>query len=335
MRRVLITGGTGFIGFHLARRHLEHGDAVVLFDNGAKMGAQPDAALRELLAHPRLEWKRLDLTRPLPPLEALQTIDMVYHLAAINGTKLFYEMPFQVARDNLLVTLNLLEWLRGRAVGRLVYASTSEVYAGCEEVGLLTVPTDERTPVVFTQPTKVRFSYGTSKFMGEFLCGQFGHDAGIPTTTVRYHNVYGPRMGTHHVIPEFILRLRQGQRPFRIRGAGETRAFCFVDDAVEATMRVAATPAAANEIVHIGNSREEVTIRELAQVVMQVLGVHWEIEEEPSLPGSVQRRCPDTAKLRRLTGYEAAVPLRDGVARTAAWYAAEPRMVPVDAGTMR
>lgn len=318
--RILITGGAGFIGYHLAVYHQRLGDTVVIVDNLFKMQGRMDPELAALTAQRNVEYQSLDLTRPLTILAAAEGFDIVYHLAAINGTRLFYEIPYEVARTNLLVTVHLLDWLAGQRVGRLVYASTSEVYADAAVVGLLRVPTPEETPVVFTQPTSVRFSYGTSKFMGEFLALQCGRTRQMPATVVRYHNIYGPRMGEKHVIPEFIQRLERGEQPFRIYGGSQTRAFCYVDDAVAATHRVAVTPSCAGEIIHIGNAKEEITIEALARLLMSQAGQTCAIEECGAPDGSVDRRCPDTTRLKQLTGYEARVELRQGLLQTKQWY---------------
>lgn len=318
--QILITGGAGFIGCHLARHHVRLGDRVVIVDNHSKDGGVVDAEFRALASDPAVTSVQADLTRPFSLPQGLDRIDVVYHLAAINGTELFYVIPFQVARANVLMTINLLDGLAGAPVGRLVYASTSEVYAGCEPVGLLRVPTDEGIPVVFPQPTDVRFSYGTSKFLGEFLTLAFGRDRGVPVTVVRYHNVYGPRMGSRHVVPQLIQRLAAGERPLRVYGSQETRAFCYIDDAVNATVRVARTAACAGEVVHIGNPTEEIHIEALARLIMKQCGREVEIVESERRSGSVTRRCPDIAKLTRLTGFEPTVPLEAGLRRTVEWY---------------
>jgi nucleoside-diphosphate-sugar epimerase len=318
--KVLITGGAGFIGYHLACFHVRRGDEVVILDNLFKTNGQTDPEFVSLSESAKVTYLPADLTAAIRVPKAIGQIDVVYHLAAINGTRLFYEIPYEVARANLLVTLNLLDWLETQAVARLVYSSTSETYAGCGEVGLLPIPTDETVPVVFPQPTNVRFSYGTSKFMGEFLCFRFGEKHHIPTSVIRYHNIYGPRMGMKHVIPEFIIRLRDKESPFRIYGGDETRAFCYVDDAVEATFRVGTTQACEGEIVHIGNDKEEISIEALALMMMRELGETFTIQECGKRSGSVARRCPDTAKLKRLTGFEARVALKEGLAKTADWY---------------
>lgn len=318
-RTVLITGGAGFIGLHLSAAHAAQGDQVWILDHLGKQEGRIDEELRALLTRPNVRHVACDLTAPLT-LEISGRIDLVYHLAALNGTRLFYEIPYALARANLLMTLHLLDWLAEHPAGRLVYASTSEVYAGAEQLGVLRVPTDETAPVVFPQPTAVRFSYGTSKFMGEFLCLQFGQRYHVQTTVIRYHNIYGPRMGTRHVIPELLQRLAAGERPLRLYGADHTRAFCYVDDAVESTMRVGACAGAVGGIVHIGNPRAEVRIRELATLLMARLGLEVPIEEHPAPEASIRRRCPDTTALRRLTGFEPSTTLVDGLDRTIAWY---------------
>lgn len=321
--RILITGGAGFIGYHLASHHVALGDSVILLDNLSKTDGVADSDLQRLLAHAAVRFIPHDLTHPCPAsLKLPDAFDVVYHLAAINGTQLFYDIPYDVARINLLLTLNLLELLRSRRVGWLLYSSTSEVYAGAEAYQLLPIPTDERVPVVFPQPTDRRFSYGTSKFMGEVLCATFSQQSSvqIPWTIIRYHNIYGPRMGHRHVIPEFIARAQRKETPFDILGGHETRAFCYIDDAIEATYRAATTPACHGEIVHIGNATEEIRITELATLLMSLMGHQADLKERGSRSGSVSRRCPSTEKLERLTGFTPAVTLREGLSRTIDWY---------------
>ena len=156
--------------------------------------------------------------------------------------------------------------------------------------------------------------------MGEFLCLQFGQTHKVPVSVIRYHNIYGPRMGEKHVIPEFILRAARRENPFAIYGGGETRAFCHVDDAVAATHEIAVTSACDQQIVHVGNSTEEIAIQKLAEMVLSLMNVQVMIEERGRRDASVSRRCPDTSKLRRLTGFEVRVGLRQGLANAIGWY---------------
>jgi UDP-glucose 4-epimerase len=320
MKQILITGGAGFIGYHLACLHAEHGDRVILLDNFFKSEGRRDPEFEALVNRENVTLYQVDLKKPITGVDISGSIDIVYHLAAINGTRLFYEIPYEVCRDNMLLTLNLLNWLENHDAGRLLYSSSSEVYASAGKFDLLQIPTDESVPVVFPQPTDVRFSYGTSKFLGEFLCTYFGRKFDVPASVIRYHNIYGPRMGYKHVIPEFALRLKKRENPFNIYGGNETRAFCHVDDAVRATYLVATNPDCAGEIVHIGNSGEETTIHDLALLMMDIFGEKFELRERGGRSGSVSRRCPDTSKLKKLTGFEAEIDLKSGVTGTLDWY---------------
>lgn len=320
MSNILITGGGGFIGLHLARFYSDSGYHVFLLDSLLKTGTGSDPDLEEVCGRSNVHLTVVDLAEPLDDLDLPGEFDLVYHLAAINGTELFYERPYFVARTNVLTTVRLLDWLEHRRVGRLVYTSTSEVYAGAEQIGALEIPTDETVPAVFPQPTHVRFSYGLSKFLGEFLCSHSPTSAERETTVIRYHNIYGPRMGMRHVIPEFLVRIANHEDPFRLFGGGETRAFCYVDDAVAATHEVAVSAGCAGEIIHVGKSDEEITIEALARLMIQEAGEDFEIVDLGRREASVSRRCPDTTKLRQLTGFSARLPLTEGISLTREWY---------------
>ena len=322
--KVLITGGSGFIGYHLARYHLQRKDNVILIDNLFKQKGFSDPDFDSLRTSPFVQFINWDMTKPFGGLAAFKNIpddlDIVYHLGAINGTRLFYEMPYQVSRTNLLLTINLLDWLKEKKVKRFIYTSSSEVYAGAESVGALKIPTSETVPVVFSQPTNVRFSYGASKFMGEVLCINFAEKFDLPTTVIRYHNIYGPRMGNKHVIPEFIMRIKAKETPFSLTGKEETRAFCYVDDAVEGTFKIAQSKNCIGETIHVGNSEEEIRISDLAILIMDQMGFSSNIVDSGRNKGSVSRRCPDTSKLKELTGFCSKISLAEGVKQTIKWY---------------
>jgi nucleoside-diphosphate-sugar epimerase len=168
--------------------------------------------------------------------------------------------------------------------------------------------------------TAPRFAYAVSKLLGEAAFLHTARAKGFDAVVGRFHNVYGPRMGADHVVPEMSLRAMRGEDPFRVPGADQFRAFCHIDDAVEAIVRLMAAPAAAGQIVHIGNDREETNIGDLAKVVLRLAGVAPVLEPLPAPAGSVPRRCPDLTRLRELTGFEPAVPLDEGVRLTYTWY---------------
>lgn len=317
--KVLITGGAGFIGFKLAKFHASIGDRVIIFDSLFKSNQQKDRELEELLHLPNVVFYQLDLTKPIS-LELKEEIDIIYHLAAINGTKLFYEMPYELCLSNLLITINFLKFLETIKFSKIVFSSTSEVYAGAFENGLMTIPTAEDVPIIFSQPTHTRFSYASSKFVSEYLCLQFGKKFEKDISVIRYHNIYGPRMGFKHVVPEIIMRMLNNESPFNVYGATETRAFCYVDDAVNATFKVASSSQTNQEIIHIGDQNGEVNILELAKRIKGILKKDVNLIPLEGLPGSVQRRCPDTSKLRALTDFKISTNLDEGLKKSVDWY---------------
>jgi nucleoside-diphosphate-sugar epimerase len=311
--KILILGGAGFIGVHLARRLQAGGHEVTVVDDFSRGRDDPELAA---LGVPVLN---ADLTDRACYAALPRGWDHVYMLAAVVGVRNVEGDPARVIRTNTLALLNLLDWLRPGE--RLFFASTSEVYAGGVARGLVPVPTPETVPLVIEDPAAPRFAYGISKLLGEAAVIHTARARGVPYVIGRFHNVYGPRMGADHVIPELLLRAMRQEDPFRVYGMEQSRAFCYVDDATDAMSRLMTTGAASGEIVHIGN--ETVTsVGDLAKLILRVVDVEPELRNEPAPSGSVARRCPDLTKLRALTGYEPTVSLEEGVRRTFDWYRA-------------
>ncbi|MBO4161567.1 NAD-dependent epimerase/dehydratase family protein [Micromonospora antibiotica] len=314
--RALLLGGAGFIGLHLARRLVADGHQVTIVDDFSR--GRDDADLDRLRADPAVQVISGDLTGP-DTWAALPTgWDQIYLLAAVVGVRNVEQDPARVIRVNTLSALHLLDWVTPGE--RVFFASTSEVYAGGVTAGVVPVPTAETVPAMISDVAAPRFAYAASKLLGEAAFLHTARAKGFETVVGRFHNVYGPRMGADHVIPEMSLRALRGADPFPVPGADQYRAFCHVDDAVEAMLRLMGAPAAAGQIVHIGNDREETNIGDLAKLVLRVAGVSPAIAPGSAPPGSVARRCPDLSRLRELTGYEPGVSLEEGVRSTFAWY---------------
>jgi UDP-glucuronate decarboxylase len=314
--RALLLGGAGFIGLHLARRLVSDGHQVTIVDDFSR--GRDDADLDRLRSDRAVRVFSGDLTAP-DTWAALPTgWDQIYLLAAVVGVRNVEQDPARVVRVNTLAALHLLDWVVPGE--RVFFASTSEVYAGGVTAGMVPVPTPETVPTLISDITAPRFAYAVSKLLGEAAFLHTARARGFETVIGRFHNVYGPRMGADHVIPEMSLRALRGVDPFPVPGADQYRAFCHVDDAVEAILRLMAVPAAAGQIVHIGNDREETNIGDLAKLVLRVAGVSPAIEAEAAPPGSVTRRCPDLTRLRELTDFEPTVGLEEGVRGTFSWY---------------
>jgi nucleoside-diphosphate-sugar epimerase len=319
--RALVTGGAGFIGYHLSRYLADEGLDVTVLDNFAR--AEEDAEFEALTRRDNITLAKLDITDPASFEELDGGYDYVYHLAAINGTGNFYRIPDRVLKVGVLGTIHLLDWFKDQGPGKLLFSSSSEAYAGA--LGLLgddfPIPTPEDVPLVVDDPSNVRWSYGASKIIGEVALHAWAqaHDMNR-FSIIRYHNIYGPRMGFEHVIPQFIERIVKQEDPFRIYGGDATRTFCYVRDAVIATRVVMEAESTDGQVVHVGRSNDEIEITALARKLFQVAGVNPTIAQELVPEGSVRRRCPNTDRLRSLD-FEAATSLDEGLRACYEWYA--------------
>lgn len=315
--KVLITGGAGFIGFHLARVLLSRGVKVDLLDNFGR--AVRDADLDALSGHAQARIIECDLMDPSVPDTLDRDYDVMFHFAAIIGVAHVLQRPYEVLTHNVQLLANAIAAARRQsALGRLVFASTSEVYAGTLSSYGMEVPTPEDTPLVASELAQARSSYMLSKIYGEAMC----QHAGIPFTIVRPHNAYGPRMGMSHVVPELLKRAYESADGARlgVYSASHKRTFCYIDDAVEMLLRIVETPAAEGATLNLGSTDSEVTIAEVAQAVIEVVGRKLAIDPMPDTPGSPARRAPDMRRAQDMLGYKSTVRLREGIERTFEWY---------------
>lgn len=279
--KIVLTGHKGFIGSHLLNSINEKFD-VYTYDktddqdlcNNAFTSTMPDC-------------------------------DIVLHLAATNGTKLFYEQPTSVAFNNTLPTFNLVDRYQGTDT-KFIFASTCEIFNGTTDNGVYPVPTDEDVPVMFEDILNPRWSYSLPKALGENLVA----NSGLDWLIIRYFNVYGPRQ-KDHFISEFVERALQGN--YYITG-DDTRSFCYVEDAVNITNILAQN--CKNEIVNVGQSKES-KISDVAKIILEILEIDPnKLEILPSPVGSAKRRCPDISKMKRLTNYKHQYDLHKGLKLT-------------------
>ncbi|MEW5757416.1 MAG: NAD-dependent epimerase/dehydratase family protein [Pseudomonadota bacterium] len=320
MSKVLITGGAGFIGYHLANSLVAQGYQVDLVDNFSR-GVQ-DKHLEELAKHSNVTLNNLNLLNAEATQGLAVDYDHIYHLAAIIGVTHVLQRPFAVLDDNVKLTVNMLEFAkRQKKLQRFLFASTSEIYAGTLQYFTMPIPTPETTPLTVTDLKHPRTSYMLSKIYGEALCYQ----SGVPVTVFRPHNVYGPRMGMAHVVPELLKRSYETADggELQVFSVDHKRTFCYVSDAVAMLKLMAETKACEGEALNLGKQGPEVTILEAANTVLEVVGKKLKIVPQPASPGSPARRCPDMSKVKELTGYEARVDIKEGIAKTFSWYRSE------------
>jgi nucleoside-diphosphate-sugar epimerase len=322
-RRILVTGGSGFIGSALVKALLRRGEAVRVFDDNSR------GALRRLSEVERdIEFVAGDIRDAAAVDAATHDIDEVHHLAFVNGTATFYSAPDLVLDVGVKGIVNVIDACRHHGVGHLVLASSSEVYQSPPQV-----PTDESAPLVVPDPLNPRLSYGAGKIISEMMAINHGRKHFERVLIFRPHNVYGPDMGFDHVIPEFAVRLKRAIRdhpagavPFPIQGSGaETRSFCHVEDLVQGVM-IMREQGGHLGIYHIGTT-EEVTIADLARRMAAIAGREIALAPAAVLPGSTPRRCPDISKLGKL-GYRPRVPLDAGLPPVLKWYWEHESMAP-------
>ncbi|MFH1077811.1 MAG: NAD-dependent epimerase/dehydratase family protein [Patescibacteria group bacterium] len=337
MKKILVTGGAGFIGLFLSKHLAADPDtALVLVDNLQR--GRMDDDLKEFLAANagRATFITADLTDPKSFETLDRDFDHVYHLAAVNGTKWFYEMPQEVLRINTLSLTNVLAWITTlEKKPKLCFTSSNEAYAGAlASFDQLPIPTPEDVPLVISDTYNPRWTYAATKLIGELFVIHYAKRYGFPALIVRPHNFYGPRAGYDHVIPEFCKRIQDRVDPFQVFGPDETRTFCYITDAVRAMQMLMDSPKTDGqpvETVHIGNT-DEITMQGLADKLFAVTG--WKpsrIDVKESPAGSVKRRLADISKIESMIGWRPEIPLEEGLKRTFDWYALHPKPANKDA----
>ena len=318
MKKVLITGGAGFIGYHLAEAlRLDSDNQITIVDS--LLRGKHDQEFAALLDSQSVKFYNLDLTDINSLKNIWQYYDEVYHFAAVIGVKHCLHDPAKVLTVNLKSTLNIVELAKANNCKKLMFSSTCETYAGGFELGIVRVPTPETVPLSIADINNPRWSYAVSKIAGEQIVA-FNAQNHYKYSIVRFHNIIGPRMGYAHVIPEILKRIHNQENPFHIYSHDQTRSFCYIEDCLKEVVACMRSESADNQIIHIGNNSEEVTIEKLVSKIFNWVGYDVPTIAAPSPPGSVKRRCPDITKMRTLTGVVPSVTLDNALAKIYEWY---------------
>ncbi len=305
---ILITGGAGFIGSHLAESWLRDGHSVSVLDD-LSPGSLDN--LKRLPHQDRLEIVQSDVitSRALPGL--VKNADIIYHLAAAVGVELVVHDPIRTIETNVSGTSRILKLANKSGSKRIFVASTSEVYGKSASV-----PFHETDDLIIGPSTHSRWSYACSKLIDEFLLMAYHKSKNLPGTVTRFFNTVGPRQTGRYgmVIPRFVSAALQG-KPLRVFGTGEqTRCFCHVADTVRALRLLPDCEASFGQILNIG-STNRITIRQLAETVIEQLhstsGIEVVSYDKAYEAGfeDMLHRAPDCAKIGRLCGWKAELPL--------------------------
>jgi len=299
--RILITGGAGFLGSHLCERLLNEGIEVVCLDN-CFTGSRKNIA--HLLGHERFEFMRHDVVDPFKV-----EVDQIYNLACPASPVHYQHNAIKTIKTSVMGTINCLG-LAKRTGARFLQASTSEVYGD---------PTIHPQPESYwgnVNPIGMRSCYDEGKRCAETLCFDYHRQNEVDIRVMRIFNTYGPRMdpADGRVVSNFICQGLKGE-PITIYGDGsQTRSFCFVDDLIEGMMRLMNTDGVVGP-VNIGNPGE-FTIRELAELVIELTGSRSELKQMPLPEDDPKQRRPDIGLAEGLLGWKPVIDLRDGLERT-------------------
>lgn len=273
-KKILITGSAGLLGREFCNQLCKDNDVIAVDNNQRFPNFTPLG----------VTYIKSDLSEYLK--HTSNTFDIIYHLAATNGTKYFYNQPNDVLRNNTILDLDLFKFVESNTSCKLIYASSSEVVSGT-----MVFPTPEITDINISNIHNPRWSYMLPKLLSE----NYLFNSSIDFLIIRFFNVFSEHSGTGHFVKDIADKIRN--KNFEIIGADETRSFCYVTDAVDAVIKISKE---SKQVINVG-SDEELKILDAANIIARSLGelnVDWDIK--PGLVGSAKNRKPDITKLKRL-----------------------------------
>jgi UDP-glucose 4-epimerase len=320
--KALITGGAGFVGSHLAETLVARGDEVYVLDN---LSTGSIENIEHLKRNPRFHYSIESIMNEPMTAELVDRVDVVFHLAAAVGVRLIVESPVNTIETNVHGTEMLLK-LANKKKKKILIASTSEVYGKSTDV-----PFREDADLVMGPTFKGRWSYACSKAIDEFLALAYFKEKRLPVVVFRLFNTVGPRQTGRYgmVIPNFVKQAVLGH-PLTVFGDGtQSRCFTYVTDVVGQLVRLAEHEGAVGQVYNIGNDREEITVRDLAERIKARTGSRSEIVTIPYSQAyeegfeDMPRRVPNLSKLRALTGYEPQVHLDEILDNVIAYFTSD------------
>ena len=305
-KRILVTGGAGFLGSHLIDRLLAAGDEVICCDN-LFTGARRN--IEHLHGNPRFEFMRHDVTFPL-----FVEVDEIYNLACPASPIHYQHDPVQTTKTSVHGAINMLG-LAKRLGCKILQASTSEVY------GDPSVHPQSEEYWGHVNPIGIRSCYDEGKRCAETLFFDYHRQNGVPIKVARIFNTYGPRMhpADGRVVSNFIMQALKGE-PITIYGDGsQTRSFCYVDDLIRGLMALMETGPETTGPINIGNPNE-FTVRELAEKVIALIGSSSQIVQEPLPQDDPKQRQPDITKAKEVLGWQPSIELEQGLVKTVDYF---------------
>lgn len=308
-KTILITGGDGFIGSAISER-LAEDNHVIIYDIGERGALK----FTELLTKKRCKFIKGDILDYAALEKASRGCDIVIHMAAIAGVSQYYARPIRTLEVNIVGTLNTLKAAARNKVEKFIYCSSSEIY------GSAAYDVDEDTPTSQGPSTQARWTYSVGKLGGEHLTMSFYKEKGLPAVSLRPFNIYGPRQIHPCAVQIMGLNALTG-RDIIVHGKGsQIRAWCYVEDYVDATIMALEKKEAVGGLFNIGNPKATITILELAEKIKKIAKSKSRIVFKKNPYIDVSERKPNVGRSKRILGFEARTGLDEGLDKTISWY---------------
>ena len=305
--KVLVTGGAGFIGSHIAERMVELGHEVIVLDDLSTGREENIAHLRS-----RITFVKGSITDTALLQEVMQGVQVVFHEAALGSVPRSVEDPRTTHEVNITGTFNVLMAARDAGVKRVVYAASSSAYGD--------TPTLPKVETMLPNPLS---PYAVSKLVGEYYCQVFTRVYGLETVSLRYFNVFGPRQNPHSqyaaVIPKFVTAALKGE-PLTVFGDGEqSRDFTYIDNVVQANLLAMQSPYAVGKVYNVACGGRY-TLNELIRQLEVIFGHRLDVQYLPPRAGDIKHSEASISEARRDLGYQVLVPFEEGLKKTVQWY---------------
>lgn len=307
MRKVLVTGGAGFIGSHLVRALVRRGDSVRVIDNF-------NTGRKENLAGCLKDIKLIkgDIRDPAAFKKAVRGVSHLFHLAAISSVPASVDNPVDTFDVNVNGVWKLMEASRLAGVKRVIFVSSASVYGA-----------ESKIPFKETMRLRGSSPYATSKLIGEQLCDLYGNLYGLETVALRFFSVYGPRQNRHsqyaNVIPAFVTCCLNGSRPTIYGDGNQTRDFIFVEDIVRAMLAASRLKKAVGEVINIGSGRQT-SVKQLLSTIQKILKTEIAPIYKPLKPGDDPATCADIGKAAMMLGMTKITPFESSLSKTVLWF---------------
>ena len=315
-KKILITGGAGFIGHHLTRSLINKKYFVKVIDKNSINFYKKK--FKNLIKNKKFSYMQIDMNSTIKT--KFYNISHVFHLAASLGVKNINENPYETFKNNINSLVGLIDNLKKNNPNCiLVYFSTSEVYSPLVKKKQIKIPTKEDIDLLIGKDTINRDSYYLSKILGEKILQL----SGLKYIILRPHNIYGPSMGFRHVISELIKKMidnkKKKDKNCKVFSPNHTRSFCYIDDAINQIINISFNKKSQNKIFNIGNSKDEIKIYELARIIKNILKSNVMLKKGEITAGSPFRRVPDMKKNIKITKIKKMVSLKNGIKKTIDW----------------